>query len=95
MTLKKLMTGYFVKNEVANIRFSTSSNQINPKKLVSSKWTATKPLDKAKHFLVTEVELDNNGQAINCLLEAVVSKKAISVQWLELKNREHWIQGWK
>ena len=34
---------------------STSSNQINPKKLRLSKWTAVNPKEKEKHFLVTKV----------------------------------------
>ena len=34
---------------------STSSNQINPKKLRLSKWTAVNPQEKEKHFLVTKV----------------------------------------
>jgi tryptophan-rich hypothetical protein len=71
------------------------SNQINPRKLIHSKWTATKPLGKAKHFIVTEVEFDQDGLVTNCLVEAVLSKRSISVQWRELKNREHWLQGWK
>ena len=95
MTLNCITKGYFVKSKITNVPPSAYSNHINPKKLVSSKWTATKPLNKAKHFLVTEVELNDNGQAINCLLEAVVSRQAISVQWRELKNREYWMQGWK
>ncbi len=71
------------------------SNQINPRKLIHSKWTATKPLGKAKHFIVTEVEFDQDGLVTNFLVEAVLSKRSISVQWRELKNREHWLQGWK
>jgi len=71
------------------------SNQINPKKLIHSKWTAANPLGKAKHFMVTEVEFDQDGLVTNCLVEAVISKRAISVQWRELKNRKHWLQGWR
>ena len=33
-------------------------NKINPKKLLNSKWTAVKPTNKEKHFLVTEIEFD-------------------------------------
>ena len=29
-------------------------NPLNPKKLLNSKWTAVKPRNKEKHFLVTE-----------------------------------------
>lgn len=33
-------------------------HQINPKKLLHSKWTAVKPENKEKHFMVTEMEFD-------------------------------------
>ena len=31
-------------------------NALNPKKLLNSKWTSVNPVNKEKHFLVTEVE---------------------------------------
>ena len=34
---------------------SHTHNQINPKKLRLSKWTAVNPKEKEKHFLVTKV----------------------------------------
>lgn len=70
-------------------------NPINPKKLLHSKWTALTPLKKEKHFLVTEVEFDEEGQVIHCLLEAVISKRSESIEWQTLKNEEQWLQGWK
>ena len=30
-------------------------NPLNPKKLLLTKWTAVKPIDKQKHFLVSRV----------------------------------------
>ncbi|HCH4279606.1 TPA: TIGR02450 family Trp-rich protein [Vibrio parahaemolyticus] len=36
-------------------------NKIHPKKLLHSKWTATSPKNKEKHFVVTEMELDEDG----------------------------------
>jgi len=36
-------------------------NRINPKKLLNSKWTAVNPTKKEKHFLITEVEFDEEG----------------------------------
>ena len=71
------------------------SNQINPRKLIHSKWTAAKPLGKAKHFIVTEVEFDQDGLVTSCLVEAVLSKRVANIQWKELKNQDQWIQGWK
>ncbi|MBO6198792.1 MAG: TIGR02450 family Trp-rich protein, partial [Psychrobacter sp.] len=41
-------------------------NKINPKKLLNSKWTAVKPTNKEKHFLVTEIEFDEEGLVISC-----------------------------
>jgi tryptophan-rich hypothetical protein len=35
-------------------------NNINVKKLINSKWTATNPINKEKHFLITELEFDEN-----------------------------------
>ncbi|GAB3096707.1 TIGR02450 family Trp-rich protein [Aestuariicella hydrocarbonica] len=70
-------------------------NQINPAKLRNSKWTAVKPMNREKHFLVSEVEFEEDGSVISCKLESVLSKKEYLIDWTELKNREKWIQGWK
>ncbi|WP_197469207.1 TIGR02450 family Trp-rich protein, partial [Oleiphilus sp. HI0125] len=37
-------------------------NKIDPKKLLNSKWTAVRPLNKEKHFMVAEVEFDEEGE---------------------------------
>ncbi|WP_133470766.1 TIGR02450 family Trp-rich protein [Paraglaciecola marina] len=68
---------------------------LNPRKLLNSKWTAVKPRNKEKHFLITEVEFDENGNLIHCLIEAILSKRSESIDWTQLKNREVWLQGWK
>jgi tryptophan-rich hypothetical protein len=70
-------------------------NKINPKKLLNSKWTAVKPLRKEKHFLVTELEFDEEGDVVHCLIEAVISNRSVLIQWKELKNNDNWLQGWK
>lgn len=70
-------------------------NQINPNKLHNSKWTAVIPTNKEKHFLVSEVEFDEDGTVICCKLEAVMSKNEYSIDWTDLKNQERWAQGWK
>ncbi len=41
-------------------------NNINPKKLLNSKWTAVKPVNKEKHFLITELKFDEEGEVIHC-----------------------------
>ncbi|MDY0208526.1 MAG: TIGR02450 family Trp-rich protein [Pseudomonas sp.] len=70
-------------------------HQINPKKLLHSKWTAVSPVNKEKHFLLTELKFDEAGNVIHCLLEAVISNREASIDWRELKNTAHWRQGWK
>lgn len=70
-------------------------NTINPKKLLNSKWTTVNPLNREKHFMVTEVEFDEGGVVIACLIEAVLSKRATPIEWQDLKDSEQWLQGWK
>ncbi|MFV7785451.1 TIGR02450 family Trp-rich protein [Shewanella marisflavi] len=70
-------------------------NRINPAKLPNSKWTAVKPMNREKHFLVSEMEFDEEGAVILCKLEAVLSKNEYSIDWTELKSRDKWLQGWK
>ncbi|MEL0629650.1 TIGR02450 family Trp-rich protein [Psychromonas aquatilis] len=70
-------------------------NKINPKKLLKSKWTAVKSINKEKHFLVTEVEFDEEGVVVLCILEAIISHRATSIDWSDLKDTTQWIQGWK
>jgi tryptophan-rich hypothetical protein len=70
-------------------------NRINPKKLLNSKWTAVIPVKKEKHFLVTEIELDEEGLVISCCIEAVMSKRSIPIDWHDLKDESSWIYGWK
>lgn len=70
-------------------------NKFNPKKLLHSKWTAVSPLNKEKHFMVTEVDFDEEGEVERCLLEAVISNRSSVIDWAELKNAEKWQLGWK
>lgn len=70
-------------------------NTINPKKLLQSKWTAVSPTNKEKHFLVTELEFDEEGKVVHCLIEAVISNRPEPIDWAELKDRNIWLQGWK
>jgi tryptophan-rich hypothetical protein len=70
-------------------------NKINPKKLLNSKWTAVNPIKKEKHFLVTELEFDEDDNVIYCAIEAVISNRSASINWQDLKNTAAWLQGWK
>ncbi|CAM3682169.1 TIGR02450 family Trp-rich protein [Rheinheimera salexigens] len=69
-------------------------NKINPKKLLSSKWTAVNPVNKEKHFLITELEFDQEDNVIYCLIEAVYSKRVAMIEWQALKDNKNWLQGW-
>ncbi|MBU3069834.1 TIGR02450 family Trp-rich protein [Aestuariicella sp. G3-2] len=70
-------------------------NRINPAKLRNSKWTAVKPLNREKHFLVSEIEFDEEGSVVLCKLEAVLSNKEYIIDWVELKDQDKWSHGWK
>jgi len=70
-------------------------NRFNPKKLLNSKWTAVRPVNSEKHFLVTEVEFDEQGAVIHCLVEAVMTRSASAISWQSLKNEDEWQMGWR
>lgn len=70
-------------------------NEINPKKLLNSKWTAVKPVNKEKHFIVIEIDFDEDGAPSRCLIEAVISNRSEEIEWQKLKNDKQWLQGWK
>lgn len=65
-------------------------HQVNPKKLLHSKWTAVSPVNKEKHFLVTKLAFDEEGNVIHCVLEAVISNREAAIDWQELNNTAHW-----
>lgn len=70
---------------------------LNPKKLLLSKWTATQPSNKEKHFLVRKVIFPKaaNEPIEFVELEAVINGKTRLIAWRELSNSESWLQGWK
>ncbi|MDB2356085.1 MAG: TIGR02450 family Trp-rich protein [Pseudoalteromonas sp.] len=70
-------------------------NQINPRKLLRSKWTAVSPINKEKHFIITDIEFDEEGVVIHCEIEAVMSKRTQLIDWRQLKEQDVWLQGWK
>jgi len=70
-------------------------NTLNPKKLLNSKWTAVKPSNKEKHFLVTEVEFDEDGAVVHCLIEAVMTRRSFKIDWRSLKEGDQWVNGWR
>ena len=62
-------------------------NRINPDKLMLSKWTSLTPVNKEKHFLVTQVEKDDQNVVISCTLEAILTHQEYSINWQELKEK--------
>lgn len=70
-------------------------NNIAPRKLLNSKWTATSPVNKEKHFLIVRVVFDDANLNIEeCVIEAIYSKRQRNIDWRELKDEEHWKTGW-
>ncbi|MDA8962528.1 TIGR02450 family Trp-rich protein [Pseudomonadales bacterium] len=70
-------------------------NTINPRKLLNSKWTAVTPTNKEKHFIISDIEFDEEGTVIACFIEAVMSKRVMLINWQDLKNNSQWLHGWK
>jgi len=68
--------------------------QINPNKLLLSKWTAVSPQRKEKHFLVTKLVRDELEVVVACVLEAVLTGRAETLDWKLLKDDACWRQGW-
>ncbi|MCX2977685.1 TIGR02450 family Trp-rich protein [Candidatus Marimicrobium litorale] len=69
-------------------------NRIKPNKLLGSKWTAIKPANKEKHFIVSDVEFDEEDVVVLCLIEAVMSKRFIQIDWRDLEDDSQWLHGW-
>ncbi|MDZ7925289.1 MAG: TIGR02450 family Trp-rich protein [Marinagarivorans sp.] len=69
-------------------------NKITPKKLLNSKWTAVNPKNKEKHFVVTELELDEEGLVLACAIEAVMTKRLLPIDWQSLQDDKEWLMGW-
>jgi tryptophan-rich hypothetical protein len=73
------------------------TTRLHPKKLVMSKWTATKPHNKEKHFIVIKVIEPKQPelQIETVELEAVYSRRSFIMSWRELIDSNQWLQGWQ
>jgi tryptophan-rich hypothetical protein len=69
----------------------SSCNQINPAKLLLSKWTSVLPQNKEKHFLVTKLNEDGSGVSLTCTIEAVLTKQEYEMDWQDLKDSACWL----
>lgn len=69
---------------------------INPKKLLLSKWTAIEVIAKQKHFLVSKLIQENDLALpiIEIEIEAVYSGQKHVIAWRELQDKSKWVQGW-
>ena len=79
----------------------TKSNRaalrLNAKKLLRSKWTATTPQNKEKHFIVTKLiePAAPDGQIDVIEIEATYTKRSFILPWRDLLDQTKWLQGWK
>lgn len=70
-------------------------HRLNPRKLLLSKWTATQPQNREKHFLVTELFCDEEGNVLQIELQAVLSKRCQCLDWQALQDNQRWLMGWR
>lgn len=70
--------------------------QLNPQKLLKSKWTAVNPQEKEKHFLVTKVIDPEKPKHLieSVVMEAVLTRRSFTMRWEELADATKWVQGW-
>lgn len=74
---------------------NTARHRLTPRKLLLSKWTATTPQNREKHFLVTELFCDEEGTVLEVELQAVLSKRAQRIDWRVLQDADNWKMGWR
>jgi tryptophan-rich hypothetical protein len=74
----------------------TAPTPLSPKKLLHTKWTATQPQNREKHFLVTKViEPRVPGAPIELVeLESVYTRRVRVIRWRALTDPGAWLQGW-
>ena len=71
-------------------------NPVNRKKIVGSKWTATRPVDRQKHFIVIDWVRDEDGTPTELIeVEAVLTRKVCVLHWRELGDPAIWRIGWR
>lgn len=68
---------------------------VSPKKLLNSKWTSVSPQQKEKHFVVIDVEYDEDMRVLSCQIEAVINRHCYAIDWRSLKDPLLWSAGWQ
>ena len=69
--------------------------RLNPNKLLLSKWTAARPQNREKHFLVSELFYDEAGSVLQVELQAVLTRRSEQIDWRQLQDDEVWLSGWQ
>lgn len=69
--------------------------RLNPRKLLLSKWTATQPQNRERHFLVTELIRDEDDNILAVELQAVLTRRNQTLDWHQLLDTQRWLQGWR
>ena len=69
--------------------------RLNPNKLLLSKWTAARPQNREKHFLVSELLCDQAGTVLQVELQAVLTRRSEQIDWRQLQDDEVWLSGWQ
>ena len=69
--------------------------RLNPDKLLLSKWTASAPQNREKHFLVTELFCNEDGSVQQLELQAILTKRSERLDWQVLQDEQRWLMGWK
>jgi len=69
---------------------------LSPKKLLLTKWTATQPVRKEKHFLVVRVLLpaEPGAPVQEVEIQAVHSGRTEVLPWRALTDPAAWRRGW-
>lgn len=70
-------------------------NKVSPKTLLNSKWTKQSVNNKEKHFIVVEVEFDEDKKVTLCVIEAVINNQQYQINWRDLKTPTEWKIGWQ
>ena len=71
-------------------------NPVQRRKIVGSKWTATRPRNRERHFMVLDWVRDEDGLPTEEIeLEAVVTHRVRTLHWRALESRDDWHMGWR
>lgn len=70
-------------------------NRFSHKSLLHSKWTKIAVVNKEKHFIVSDLEFDEDKKIIRCVIQAVINHAEYEINWRSLKDGRQWLIGWR